>query len=125
KTMLPSVPASLMTMDAAFVGFGAIRAIAETARHVDIKRFILLPPLQLPAGSPALNSVGFPAWLTVEQDACHLRITEKYQLATPSGGGSGGIKAAAQPWRVKNRDAKHIPLHQATGKGLPRCSGIR
>ena len=58
KTMLPSVPASLMTMAAAFAEFGAIRAIAETARHVDIKRFILLPPLQLPAGSPALPPVG-------------------------------------------------------------------
>ena len=40
KTMLPSAPASLMLKAAAFAEFGAIRAIAETARHVDIKRFI-------------------------------------------------------------------------------------
>jgi hypothetical protein len=74
KTMLPSVPASLIPMAAAFAEFGAISAIAETARHVDIKRFILLSPLQLPAGSPALPSVGSPAWLIAPQDARHLRI---------------------------------------------------
>jgi hypothetical protein len=47
-----------MTKLAAFAGFGAIRAIAETARHVDIKRFILLLPLQFPAGVPALPHPG-------------------------------------------------------------------
>jgi hypothetical protein len=39
--MLPSVPASLILMAAAFAEFGAIRAIAETAKHDDIRRFIL------------------------------------------------------------------------------------
>jgi len=50
---------------------------------------------------------------------------EKYQIVISSGGGSGGKKAATQPWRVKNRDAEDIPLLQVTRKGLPRCSGIR
>ena len=58
KMMLPSVPASLMAMAAAFAGFGAIRAIAETARHVDMNRFILLPPLQFPAAASALPHPG-------------------------------------------------------------------
>jgi hypothetical protein len=58
KMMLPSVLASSMAMAAAFAEFGAIRAIADTARHVDIKRFILLPPLQFPGYSPALTLAG-------------------------------------------------------------------
>jgi len=40
KVIRPSVVASSMVMAAAFAEFGAIRAIAEIARHVDIKWWI-------------------------------------------------------------------------------------
>jgi hypothetical protein len=57
--MLESERASSINKDAAFAVVGAIRTIADTARHVDIRRFILLLRL-LEAGSPSLAPVAEP-----------------------------------------------------------------
>ena len=70
KMMCGSAPASLMLKAAAFAEFGAIRAIAETARHDDIRRFILFSPFEFPAGSPMLPSPDVPAVSNVPQYAC-------------------------------------------------------
>jgi hypothetical protein len=78
-----------MVKAAAFAEFGAIRAIAETARHADIRWFIPLPSFEFPAGLPGADVSRLPAWLTVQHDACHRSIIVKYQIITPSGGDGG------------------------------------
>jgi len=80
--------------------------------------------LQFPAGSPALPSVGSPAWQTGRQDACHLKFLLNIKHFNCRERDTGAIKPRPA-LGAQNRGEELIPFNQVTSERPLRYAGFR